>query len=328
MTAVIDVHTHMYPKRWLELIRTAAAPRYSIRESLDSPITIYRGETPFAPLDPPHFDYEARIRNMSAAGVDVAILSLSCPSVFWGTPEVSAEAARAVNDEFAWAQREWPARIRWMASLPWEHPALAVEELERACANGAVGVQTLGNVNGRSLTEEAFQPVWRAIDARGLPVLIHPTTPPGVELMDLNRYTMVGSVGFMVDTSIAVVRMIHDGFFDEFPNVKVIAAHAGATLPYLVGRLDRVWETTRRARVKISRPPSEYLRRIYYDTVCYTPDALEMCIRVGTADNVMYGSDYPFNFGDMPGILARVDALAPDVRDRVRGANATRIFRL
>ena len=99
-------------------------------------------------------------------------------------------------------------------------------------------------------------------------------------------------------------------------------------MPYLVGRLDRVYDTTKRARVNISRPPSEYLRHIYYDSVCYRQDALEMCINVGGEDRVLYGSDYPYNFGDMKGILARVDALDPAVRDKVRSGNAIRIFNI
>ncbi|NJK45758.1 MAG: 2-amino-3-carboxymuconate-6-semialdehyde decarboxylase, partial [Pleurocapsa sp. SU_196_0] len=63
-------------------------------------------------------------------------------------------------------------------------------------------------------------------------------------------------------------------------------------------------------RAKIATKPSGYLRHIYYDSVCYRQDALQMCVDVGGEDRVFYGSDYPFNFGDMPGCLARVNALA------------------
>jgi aminocarboxymuconate-semialdehyde decarboxylase len=159
-------------------------------------------------------------------------------------------------------------------------------------------------------------------------VLLHPTVPPGAEALDLARYALVGSIGFMVDTSVALVRMIFDGFFDRYPNLKLIASHAGATLPYVAGRLDRVFETAQRARAVIARPPSEYLRHIYYDSVCYRKDALEMCVDVGGAEHVLYGSDYPFNFGDMKGCLARVNALAARARANVRAANAMRIFGL
>ncbi len=328
MYPVIDVHTHMFTKKWLALLRQHGGPDLEVRESLDSPETIFNRGASFCVLEPPHFDYAERITNMDAAGVDIAILTLPAPSVFWGTAEQSLEAARAANDEFSEEQRNYPERIRWMASLPWEHPDIAVQELERACDNGAVGVLTLGNVNSRHLTDELFVPVWQAIDDRALPVLLHPTVPPGLDAFGLSHFAMVASVGFMVDTTVAVTRMIFDGFFDTYPNLKLIAAHAGATLPYLAGRLERVFDRTRRARVKIERPPSEYLRHIYYDAVTYRQESLEMCVEVGGPDHVLYGSDYPFNIGDMPGCLARVDRLDPGTRDAVRGANAARIFGL
>ncbi len=61
-------------------------------------------------------------------------------------------------------------------------------------------------------------------------------------------------MSLVIDTSTAVVRMIGDGFFDRFSRLKLVAAHAGGTLPYLVGRLDQVYDKTNRARVNISSP--------------------------------------------------------------------------
>lgn len=333
MAPVIDVHTHNYTEGWLALIEKSGGPDYEIRASVDSPMTMFRRGASFGPLEPAHFDFDLRVRNMKAAGVDLAIITLSAPSAFWGDEAVSAQAARIANDEFRAAQIQYPDHIRWMATLPWEYPDAAVAELERAsapgaAAHGAVGVLVLGNINGRHLTDPLFEPVWRAIDAKALPVLLHPTVPPGAEALDLAQYALVGSIGFMVDTSVAITRMIFDGFFDRFPNLKLIASHAGATLPYVAGRLDRVFETAKRARAKIARPPSEYLRHIYYDAVCYRQEALAMCVEIGGAGHVFYGSDYPFNFGDMPGCLARVNALPGAARVKVRGENARRIFGL
>ena len=326
MALVIDVHTHNYTEGWLKLIRERGRPDYEIRESVDSPMTLFHRGASFGPLEPPHFDFDLRVRNMKAAGVDLAIVTLSAPSAFWGDEAVSTAAARLANDDFHAAQAQHPDHIRWMATLPWEYPAAAVAELDRAVRLGALGVLVLGNINGYHLTDSQFAPIWKAIDDRALPVLLHPTVPPGTEELDLGRYALVGSIGFMVDTSVAVVRMIFDGFFDRYPRLKLIASHAGATLPYIAGRLDRVYETAKRARAAISRPPSEYLRHIYYDSVCYRQDALQMCVDVGGDGHVLYGSDYPFNFGDMAGCLARVNALPATASGRVRAANAMRIF--
>jgi aminocarboxymuconate-semialdehyde decarboxylase len=328
MATVIDVHTHMYTPRWLELLRQHGGPDYEVKASLDGPDTMYyRGGT-FGPLHEGHFDYDLRVEKMKDAKVDLAIITLSAPSAFFGDEAVSTQAARIANDDFAAAATAHPDHVRWMATLPWEYPAAAVQELERACTLGAVGVFVTGNINGRHLVDPLFAPVWQAIDDRALPVLLHPTVPAGADALELSEFAMNGSIGFMIDTSVATVRMINEGFFDRFPNVKLIVGHAGATLPYLAGRLDRVYETTNRAKVNISRPPSEYLRHIFYDAVCYRQEALEMCIGVGGEEHVLYGSDYPFNFGDMKGCLARVDALPAATRDKVRSGNAVRIFGL
>jgi aminocarboxymuconate-semialdehyde decarboxylase len=132
----------------------------------------------------------------------------------------------------------------------------------------------------------------------------------------------------MFDTSLAVSRMIFDGFLDRYPNLKLIAAHGGGALPYLAGRLDICFDNMPACRERISERPSTYLKKIYYDSVVFQQESLELAIRVGGADRVLYGSDYPHNIGDMKGCLARVDALPSPQRDAVRGGSAMRIFRL
>ncbi|GAB4128655.1 MAG: amidohydrolase family protein [Rhodothalassiaceae bacterium] len=328
MAPVIDVHSHMFSRRWLALLAERGGPDLTVAKSVDSPETLYHKGASFCVLEPAHFDWPARIEAMDRAGVDMAIVSLPAPSVFWGGAEISREAAELANDEFAEAAARWPDRIRWMASLPWQYPDLAVRELARATAHGAVGVLVLGNIEGRDLIDPLFAPVWQVIDDLALPVLLHPTAPPGGDALDLRKYALVASTGFMIDTTVAIAKMIFDGFFDRYPALKLIAAHAGATLPFLAGRFDRVFEKTGRAKEKIARPPSDYLRHIYYDAVTYRPESLALTLGVGGTDRVMYGSDFPFNIGDMEGCLARVDALPDDSRQKVRGENARRIFRL
>jgi aminocarboxymuconate-semialdehyde decarboxylase len=325
---VIDVHTHMLSEQWFELLKEHGAPRYEVRQSKDAPLGIFREGAPFMTPLPGHFDYAMRIEKMDEARVDLAILSLTCPNVYWGPPEVSLEAARLANDEMAAAESAYPGRIRWLASLPWEHPELALQELARTCDNGAVGVMVLANIAGRSLIEPHFEPIWREIDRRALPVLVHPTAPPGTAELELQAYNLIAQIGFMFDTSLAIARMIYDGFIDRYPDLKLIASHAGGTLPFLVGRLDRCFDQMNAAREKISERPSEYLRRIYYDSVTYRQDALEMCVEVGGADKVMYGSDYPHNIGDMKGCLERVEALPAATSAAVQSENAKRLFGL
>ena len=324
---VVDVHTHMLTPSWIDLLRERGGPRYEVKKTKAGQETIWMDGAPFMTLMPGMWDYDLRIRAMDKAKVDLAIVSLTCPNVFFGGREVSLKAAQLVNESMAEQQRAHPDRIRWFASLPWQHAEDAVAELTRCVKAGAVGVMQIANVVGEDLTHETFAPVWAEIDRLKLPVLIHPSAPQGTKDMHLDAFGLVPPIGFMIDTTLAFARMILSGFIDRYPNLKLIAAHGGATLPYLAGRLDRCHEMIPACSSVISERPSEYLKRIWYDTVVYDQRALEMCIAVaGSPDRVLYGSDYPHNIGDMEGCLARVDALPGAQAKRVRGAAARELF--
>jgi aminocarboxymuconate-semialdehyde decarboxylase len=325
---VIDVHTHMLTKEWVALLEQHGGPHYSLKEVVGGLRAIHLDGAPFMTPVPNMFDWEKRIANMNKARVDVAITSLSCPNAYWGSPEVSLRAARLMNEDMARAQRTWPERIRYFASLPWQHEALALQELKRACDDGAVGVMVLANIGGKALTDGQFANIWKEIDRRALPVLVHPSAPPGVAEMGMHEFQLTAPIGFTFDTSLAIARCIFDGFLDRYPNLKLIASHGGGALPYLVGRLDICWDNIPAASAKTDEPPRNYLRRIYVDSVVFRQDVLDMCVSVCGTDNVLYGSDYPHTIGDMAGCLSRVDALPGDVRDKVRGRNSERIFKL
>jgi aminocarboxymuconate-semialdehyde decarboxylase len=233
-----------------------------------------------------------------------------------------------MNDDMAKAQKAWPDRIRWFASLPWQHEQLALQELKRSCDKGAVGVMVLANIGGKALTDPQFASIWKEIDRRALPVLVHPSAPPGSKELGMHEFQLTAPIGFTFDTSLAVARCIYDGFFDRYPSLKLIASHGGGALPFLVGRLDICWDNIPAARAKTAEPPRNYMRRIYVDSVVFRQDVLDMCVSVCGPDNVLYGSDYPHTIGDMAGCLSRVDALPDGVRHQVRGFNAQRIFRL
>jgi len=328
MSTVIDVHTHCLTDAWFELLQAHGGPRYTVRQVSGGMRAIHLDGAPFMTPVPAMFDYDLRLRTMDEVGVDVGIVSLTCPNCYWGGADVSLQAARLMNDDMAAARTAHPGRIRWLASLPWQYAEGALPELERALAAGASGVMVLANVDGKSLTDPAFEPIWQAIDARSLPVLVHPTAPPGVAEMDMVRFQLTASLGFTFDTSLAIARMIYDGFFDRYRGLRIIAAHGGGALPYLVSRMDQCYDNIPACREKISVRPSEYLPQIYADAVVFSPDVLELCVKTFGADNVLYGSDYPHTIGDMPGCLKRVNALSDAARDKVRGGNALRIFGL
>ena len=319
----------MLTREYLYLLGEKGGPHYSrdvTRSGLD---VICMHGAPFFTLTPPMWDYDLRIADMDAAGVDIAIVSLTCPNAYFGDAQTSLEAAQMVNNSMAEQQIARPDRIRWLASLPWQYELLALQELERCMRSGAVGVMVIGNVSGTCLTDRRFAKIWEEIDRRGLPVLLHPGSPQGLREMGLERHGLVPAIGFPMDTSMSISRMIFDGFFERYRNIKLIVSHGGGALPYLAGRLDFCYEKMPALAENVPEKPSHYLRRLYYDAVVYEKSALQLCIETaGSQDQILYGSDYPHPIGDMAGCLARVDELPSLTARRIRGANAVRLFNL
>lgn len=325
---VIDIHTHMLSEEYLRRLTEHSDGVYTVGEAAGGHRSIHRSGAPFLTLTPAMFDYRLRIKDMDAAAVDIAVISLSCPNVYWGTPETSVAVAALMNDQMAGAQADYPDRIRFLASLPWQHADAAVAELERALGLGAVGVMVLANIAGSALTEQRFAPVWQAIDRHALPVLVHPGTPPGLEHMGMDRYHLVWSVGFTFDTTLALARMILDGFFDRYPSLKIIGAHAGGYLPFLLPRLDQGFRSFDAVRESITAPPSSYAPRLYVDSIVYSTLARDFSLATFGPRNVLYGSDYPHKCGRMDEMLNALDGLSPSARAAVTAGNAERLFTL
>jgi aminocarboxymuconate-semialdehyde decarboxylase len=321
---VIDVHTHMYSPGWMQRVDEAKDANFHLGDSANREL-VYRGEY-IGAISQAMLNYDIRLKAMDEAGVDIALVSLTAPNVYWGTKKQSAGAARAINDDYRAAEQKYDGRIRWFASLPWQYASEAKDELKRAKKNGAIGVCMLTNILGTALTEEQYRPIWAEIEAMDLPVFVHPTLP-FVDGMGLKDFGLGNTIGFTTETSLCFARMILDGFLDAFPKLNLIACHGGGEFPYLVARFDRMWEVSRGAR-KIETPPSTYMSRIWYDSIVYDQKTMEFLVDSVGADRVLYGSDYPFSIGDMKGVLSRVDALAPGVRDMVRSGNAVRLFDL
>lgn len=329
--ALIDVHTHILSREYVDRLAAHGSRRYELRTDVEGRIVVIRGGARFMTLTPPMFDPELRLAAMDEAGVEIELLSYTCPNCYWAEGKRAEELVRVMNDHLAEVAAKWPDRFRGLASVPLQDVDLALREVERAVDGlGLAGLIILANVNDTPLDDPRFEPFWAALDARRLPVLLHPTIPPGVEAMGMDRYALVPSVGFMIDTTLAVSRMVFAGVFERYPNWPLIVSHAGATLPFIAGRLDQCHRFIPEARARISRPPSEYLRRLYYDTVTYDVEALRLALRLAGPERLLYGSDYPHNIGDMPGCAERIEALPIPESEKtmIRSGNARRLFRL
>jgi aminocarboxymuconate-semialdehyde decarboxylase len=201
-------------------------------------------------------------------------------------------------------------------------------ELKLALAGGAVGVMVLAHVGKYDLVDPLFEPIWQELDRVALPVLVHPTAPFGTPDCNYGRERiLMPGLGFMFDTTLAIARMIVDGFFDRYPNVKIIASHAGGYLPYVAGRIDMFFAVETLAKLAITEPPSTYLENIYYDSIVYNPGGLNLCLEVSSPQRMMFGTDFPMPC-NIPRLKELAGGLPKDQTDAIMSANAVEVFGL
>ena len=159
-----------------------------------------------------------------------------------------------------------------------------------------------------------------------VPVLLHPAYPTTFEAT--KGYEMAAGLGLMFDTTIALARIILSGLLDEYPKLKLLCPHVGGALPYLVGRLDHQTMVLKRGADHIHKPPSEYLRQIYFDTVSPIPMAIRYGYDFVGPDRVLYASDHPWVDPRLIAGAVRSLKLPAAHEAGIFGGNARRLFRL
>jgi aminocarboxymuconate-semialdehyde decarboxylase len=274
-------------------------------------------------------DVERRLAAMDAAGVDVQLVSPS-PSQYhsWAAPELAAEIARKVSSGIASVCEADPARLVGLGLAPVQHPQVAEEALVHAVTElGLRGVEISSAAPGLELGDPAFESFWaRAEDLEAL-VFIHPW---GCSLgARLDRHYLANVVGQPVETTVALSSIIFAGVLDRRPRLKILAAHGGGYLPHYSGRSDRAFAVRPESKTP-KDPPSAYLRRLYYDSLTHSPEALSSLVRQVGADRVLLGSDFPFDMGDEDpvGSVRAAPGLTEAERDAILGGSAAALLSL
>ncbi|MDP3774246.1 MAG: amidohydrolase family protein [Gemmatimonadales bacterium] len=324
---VIDFHNHFYPPAYLDELR---AGRSSVRLTTDeesNPVLHYPGDYNVAV--PGHRDISYRDGVLAHEGVDTQVLTFTTPGTHVETPARAVELARLVNDAFAAIARERGSRFTALATLPLNDPAASARELRRAMTEGGLrGAMLFSNVNGVALADPRYEPLYRAANELDAVLHIHPTAPVGVEAM--TDYWLMPLVGFPFDTTLAAAKLVFSGVVEKYPRISWVLSHLGGAIPYIAERLDRGYHAFRDCRAHIGRPPSEYLKRFYYDTVNFDPGALRLAIEFAGAEHILAGSDYPHQIGSIPSMLESIRGLPLSEGEKaaILGGNAARLLAL
>lgn len=276
-------------------------------------------------------DHRARLAYMDEHDIDVALISIS-PSLYlyWLDPGETAEVSKMLNDAAARMAAKAGNRIEAMATVPMNDPAAAAEELRRARQDlGLIGVEIGTSIGSRQLDSPDLDVFFSAAEELKTPVMLHPylsmiTAPdPGME-----GYHLGNVIGNPVETFIAACRLIVGGVLDRHPGLRVLLVHGGGAFPYQVGRLQHAFEVRAETKSVARRPPLDYLENLLFDTVVFERLALDYLIEVAGKEQVVFGTDLPFDMGDGSALRQLSDGRAGDLAEAVLGGNALRAFGL
>ena len=254
---------------------------------------------------------------------------LLCPWVslvrYEAKAEESLDSCQIQNDALSLLVKKYPQQIAALGIVPLQDVTLAIRELERLMKLGLQGVEIGTHVNGVYPGDVSFRPFWEACDALDAFVFIHPVEGGGrAELRDHYMWNVIGNP---METTVAAGHLILSGVMEAYPGLKILLAHGGGALPYLHGRLDRGFKQRPEINTVIPKPPIEYLKQFYFDTITHDPLVLNHLVDLVGADRVLLGSDYPFDMGnENPVELVRAAKLGAENEKMILGENAQRLL--
>ena len=325
--SIIDFHNHYYPPEYLEALQTGPSNIKVTFDEEGNPLLHSPGDMNI--VVPGHRDIAFRETVLERAGIAKQVLTFTAPGTLIEPPDRAAILATTVNDALARIKAQRSERFTALATLPLHNSEASLREFERVTGElGFRGVMVFSNVNGLPLGDQQFWPLYeRANDLESV-FYIHPTYPVGVEAM--TEHWLMPLVGFLFDTTLAAAHLVFSGVVERFPKIRWVLGHLGGAIPYIAERLDRGYAAFSDCRRNINRPPSEYLKNFYYDTVNFDPKALQLAIDFAGVEHILAGSDYPHQIGSLEEMVKSINALeiSAEAKGRILGRNTAELLAL
>jgi predicted TIM-barrel fold metal-dependent hydrolase len=319
----VDCQSHLFIHELVSLMEKRKASPYVYRK--DGGVYIVVNDW-VRRLMPKHMDVEAKLADMDASGIGLTALSINDPG-----PELFGKegpaVARLVNDAIGEIAKAHPRRFFGLMVLPLQDMEASLAEMERCAGKlGMKGILLYSNLDGAFPDEDRFRPMFAQAERMDLPVLLHPAYP--MTYQATKGYEMATMLGLMFDTTIALGRIILSGILDRYPRLKLVCPHVGGALPYLVGRMDHQTMVLKRGAQNIGKPPSEYLKQVWFDTVSPIGLAVKYGIDFAGPGKMLFSTDHPWVDPEIIVDVVKRLHLAPETEAMVMGGNARALFKL
>jgi aminocarboxymuconate-semialdehyde decarboxylase len=332
----IDIFNHIFPKIFFDKMMEIAPDIADLGKRV-------RGV-------PVLFDLDARFQTMDQFDEYAQVICMPGPPLeVMAGPDVTPDLAKAANDGLAEYVAKYPDRFPgFIASMPMNNPDAAAAEIDRAIKDlKAVGVQFFTNVNGKPLDLPEFRPLFEKMSEYDLPIWIHPIRGanfPDYLTEEKSKYEIWWTLGWPYETSAMMSRLVFGGYFDDFPNLKIITHHMGGMIPYFEGRVGPGWdqlgartsdEDLSLVLKKLKKHHLAYFKMFYADTALFGSVAGTICgLEFFGADNVLFASDSPFDPEKGPGYIRETIKVIEELpisdedREKIFEGNAKRLLKL
>ena len=324
----IDLHSHFFP---IEALQSPGkyqdkAPRIQLEKGR---LTVTSGGGMRGSLSVGAYDPAARIKALDEMKIDLQAISPSPILLFyWDEPAVAVHFSRLQNEAIQAVVQKYPDRFVGFGSAPLQSISAAVAIAREAQSIGLQGLEIGTSVGDKPLDDPVFESFFEAVQALDLLLFVHPLEG-GIDADDPWARLLGNVLQFPYRTTMMIERMILKGMFEKYPNLRLCLSHGGGLLPFNVWRLDHAYDLRPEFRKNISRRPSEYLKKMYFDSIVHSAAALQYLVQVVGADRVVVGTDYPMAMGDFdPVQKLNLLNVSDHERSQMLGGNAARALNL
>ena len=232
---------------------------------------------------------KGQLKLLDERGIDVMLFSpmASAMGHHFGSAAISRHWTEVSNDLIHRVCTLFPERFVGVCALPQSpgvSPKECIEELERCITElGFIGCNLNPDPSGGYWTDpplgdEWWYPLYEKLVALDATAMVHAsaTCNPAFHTTG-SHYLNVDSTAFM--------QLMESRVLKDFPTLRLVISHGGGTVPYQAARYRALcimnkWE-----------PFEEFIKRLYFDTTVYSPEAMDLLVKVVGADNVIFASE-------------------------------------
>lgn len=230
----------------------------------------------------------------------------------------------------------YPDRFIGIAGIPTvagQPLDMAINELER-CVNELGFKGTLLNpdpyensgIHPPALGDKYWYPLYEKLCDLDIPAHIHGTGSRSPR----EPY----SLRFINEETTAVFGLINSDVLKDFPELKIVVSHGGGAMPYQLGRFQAG---------SMRRPEGDRfidgMNKLYFDTVLYTKEAIELLLKVVGPERALFGAECPGvgskvnpetgrEMDDIQPYFHEIEFLTDADREKIFSENAKKVFKL